>query len=261
MLDRAAVAKWLDDYVKAWETYDPQAIGALFAENATYAFSPFDANPLAGRDAIVANWLANRDAPGTYKAHYQPTAVDGNIAVAWGRSQYYEADGTTPTRIFDNIFVLHFDDEGKCTKFVEWFMQPRGLGNPNSNAVSPILSVMDIDASVTFYTGTLGFERTFVMTDANGKPNFVGVRLGGANIMIGPAEGFVEAADLPKRGTGIQLHIEVPTNMQIDDLYAKAQNAGANITQAVADREWGERVFTLNDPDGYDLMFAQNIQA
>jgi hypothetical protein len=31
------VQRWLDAYVDAWRTYDPAAIGALFAEDATYA--------------------------------------------------------------------------------------------------------------------------------------------------------------------------------------------------------------------------------
>ena len=261
MLDRAAVAKWLDDYVKAWESYDPQAISALFAEHATYAYNPFDAEPVAGRDAIVANWLMNWDASGTYKAHYEPVSVEGQVAVAQGRSQYYEADGQTPTRVYDNIFVLHFNEQGQCSKFVEWFMQPRGQGRENSNGVAPILSVQDIEASLIFYVDKLGFAPGFVMTDEEGNPNFAGVQLGGVNIMMGPTTGYVAAADLPKRGTGVQLHVELPTTMKIDDLYAGVQAAGVDITQTLVDREWGERIFTINDPDGYNLMFAQALQA
>lgn len=37
MLDRASVTAWLDAYVRAWKTYDLQAIGDLFSENATYS--------------------------------------------------------------------------------------------------------------------------------------------------------------------------------------------------------------------------------
>ncbi|MBC8170160.1 MAG: nuclear transport factor 2 family protein [Anaerolineae bacterium] len=125
MIDRASVAAWLDAYVHAWKTYDPQAIADLFGENATYSFQPFDEEPVAGRDAIVANWLENKDKPGTYDGHYEPVAIDGNLAVANGRSSYFEEDGKTLKRIFDNIFILRFDADGRCIEFREWYMEPR----------------------------------------------------------------------------------------------------------------------------------------
>ena len=39
-LDRDTVARWLAAYVRAWQSYDPEAIGALFSDNATYAWHP-----------------------------------------------------------------------------------------------------------------------------------------------------------------------------------------------------------------------------
>ena len=36
------VQGWLDAYVEAWRTYDPDAIGTLFAQEATYAYHPYD---------------------------------------------------------------------------------------------------------------------------------------------------------------------------------------------------------------------------
>jgi ketosteroid isomerase-like protein len=125
MIDHQSVSRWLQEYVTAWETYDPQAIANLFSEHATYRYNPYDAEPVTGRDAIVANWLEYRDAPNTYKAEYHPIAVDGNTAVANGRSVYFEPDGKTLKRQYDNIFVLRFDDQGRCAEFTEWFMQPR----------------------------------------------------------------------------------------------------------------------------------------
>jgi len=125
MITHASVQKWLDDYVNAWKTYDPAAIGALFSKDAGYRYNPYD-EPVRGRDTIVLNWLENRDAPDTYSGQYHPIAVDGNVAVANGQSLYYEADGKTLHRQFDNIFVLRFDDDGLCEDFCEWFMGPRG---------------------------------------------------------------------------------------------------------------------------------------
>jgi uncharacterized protein (TIGR02246 family) len=133
MLDHPTVAAWLEAYSQAWESYDPQAIADLFAEDATYYYHPFDEEPVSGRDAIVANWLENKDKPGRYNGQYHPIAVDGNTAVTNGRSTYYKADGKTIERVFDNIFVLRFDDQGKCVEFREWYMKPRGADYPQTS--------------------------------------------------------------------------------------------------------------------------------
>ena len=60
-------ARWLDAYVEAWRSYDPAAIGALFADDAEYRYHPWD-EPLHGRDAIVASWTGDKDAPGSWEA-------------------------------------------------------------------------------------------------------------------------------------------------------------------------------------------------
>jgi hypothetical protein len=122
MISREEVADWLNMYVAAWKSYDPQEIGELFSEDARYYYSPY-ADPVRGRDAIVANWLENRDTPGTYKAQYEPVAVEGNLAVANGRSTYFEEDGTTFSTEYDNIFLIRFDEDGRCTEFREWYIE------------------------------------------------------------------------------------------------------------------------------------------
>lgn|SRR5579884_3266505 len=123
MADQASVAAWLSAYSEAWRTYDPQAIGDLFSEDAAYYYGPFDEEPVRGREAIVASWLDRRDAPGTYSGQYAPLVVAGDRAVANGRSRYFEADGTTLRTEFDNIFVLRFDADGRCAEFREWYME------------------------------------------------------------------------------------------------------------------------------------------
>ena len=62
------VKAWLGAYVEAWRTYDPAAIAALFTEDATYAYHPWDSGEelVRGRDAIVANWLEERDPAGPW---------------------------------------------------------------------------------------------------------------------------------------------------------------------------------------------------
>lgn len=128
MTDRDHVSRWLADYVAAWKSYDRDAIAALFSDDVSYRYHPYD-EPIRGRDAVVASWLGEgdhagasaRDAPGTYEAEYRPVAVDGDVAVAIGTSRY-----TDPVAIYDNCFVIHFDPDGRCREFTEWFVQRPG---------------------------------------------------------------------------------------------------------------------------------------
>src|SRR5687768_10673963 len=118
-MNRELLQKWLEEYVEAWRTYEPEKIRNLFSENALYFYSPFDEQThLRGRDAIVADWLKQPDAVGSWEAQYAPVAVEGNVGVAQGRTRYFRSDGSIQKQ-FDNIFVLHFDDAGRCTRFTE----------------------------------------------------------------------------------------------------------------------------------------------
>ena len=119
-MDEAAVAAWLNDYSRAWGTYDPEEIGALFSEDIVYCYNPFD-EPVRGREAVVASWLEDPDEPGTYEASYRPVLVAGDQAVARGSSRYLNPDGTVAEE-YDNLFLLRFDGDGRCAEFREWYM-------------------------------------------------------------------------------------------------------------------------------------------
>lgn len=129
-MDKAAVDRWLQAYVSAWESYDRRQIEDLFARDISYRYHPYD-DPVEGREAVVASWLGDgaspsastRDRPGTYGASYRTVAVDGPVAVATGHTQYRDEPGGRITRTFDNCFVIRFDQHGRCQDFVEWFIE------------------------------------------------------------------------------------------------------------------------------------------
>jgi ketosteroid isomerase-like protein len=120
MLTAERLQAWLDAYVEAWRTYDRDAIARLFSADATYAYHPYDDQPLRGRDAIVASWLEEPDAAGSWEAAYRPLLIEGDRAVATGQTRY--ANG----KIYSNLYVLRFDGEGRCAEFIEWYMQHPG---------------------------------------------------------------------------------------------------------------------------------------
>jgi ketosteroid isomerase-like protein len=120
-LDRGWVARWLASYVAAWKSGDRGEILDLFDEDARYRYHPWD-EPLAGREAVADSWLEEPDPPGSFDARYECFAVDGDAAVAVGESTYRNPDGTV-ARVYDNVFLLRFNAEGRCSEFTELYMK------------------------------------------------------------------------------------------------------------------------------------------
>jgi hypothetical protein len=129
-MDLRSAQDWLDRYVAAWMSYEPAAIGDLFSDDVAYRYHPYD-EPVTGRAAVVASWLgesgsgdaSTRDDPGTYEATYSPVAVDGDVVVATGRSSYREDRDGPVVRVYENCFVMRFDDAGRCRDFTEYYVK------------------------------------------------------------------------------------------------------------------------------------------
>ena len=129
-MDQNSAQAWLDRYVLAWESYDPDDVLALFSEDVAYRYHPYD-DPIVGGPAVVESWLgedatgtaSSRDPAGTYEAEYTPIAVDGDTVVATGTSRYREQPGGPIVRVYENCFIMRFDDEGRCREFTEYYIR------------------------------------------------------------------------------------------------------------------------------------------
>jgi ketosteroid isomerase-like protein len=129
-MDLERAQRWLNRYIAAWLSYEPDEISALFSEDVAYRYHPSD-EPVEGREAVVASWLgeeasedaSTRDAPGTYEAEYHPVAIDGDTVVAVGTSRYREAPEGPVVRVYDNCFIMRFDRDGRCRDFTEYYVR------------------------------------------------------------------------------------------------------------------------------------------
>ena len=81
------------------------------------------------RDEVQA-WLepageaSTRDEPGTWEAQYEPFSVDGDRAVAVGWSRYYtDLSKSTIQNLWDNVYLLEFGVDGRCSSFTEYFVE------------------------------------------------------------------------------------------------------------------------------------------
>ena len=119
--DRAMVQRWLDAYVAAWRSYDEAAIADLWTEDAAWIY-PFRVRA-AGRAAITAEWMAEKplfDGRG-YDAEYEPIAIDGPFAVTHGRTLFFDLMTGATQAEYDNVWVLRFAPDGRCSEFHEWY--------------------------------------------------------------------------------------------------------------------------------------------
>lgn len=104
----------------------------------------------------------------------------------------------------------------------------------------PILEVADLRRSLAFYSGLLGFERTYSFP-SDDDPQFVLLAVEDGKLGLAAADGPVETAS-----TSIWAY----TN-DVDAAVEELREAGVRIVDEPSVRPWGERVASVADPDGY----------
>lgn len=108
---------WMDSYVEAWDSNDPEEVAALFHADAVYDPQTAD-GPWHGVAEIVAGWVAIDDTPGNWEFEWQPLVETDDTAVVTGRTTYLD-----PPASYRNLFVIQFDpDNGLCRDCTEWWI-------------------------------------------------------------------------------------------------------------------------------------------
>jgi uncharacterized protein (TIGR02246 family) len=115
-MDRDEVMAWVDGYIGAWRTQDPELVNGLFTEDAAYRTSPYE-EPKVGHEAIKAFWLS--DAGQTFTVEAEPVAVQDQSAVV-----RLEVGYQSPPQEYRDLWVLRFADDGRVSDFEEWAYWP-----------------------------------------------------------------------------------------------------------------------------------------
>jgi catechol 2,3-dioxygenase-like lactoylglutathione lyase family enzyme len=116
------------------------------------------------------------------------------------------------------------------------------------------LTVQDVQRSVDFYCGKLGFTLEW-----NALPRFAMLRLGGAGGtslgLLAWTEAVKDGCELMTRPQAKAVHVELTTD-DLDGLYRELQEHGVQFETPPHDEPW-ERSMTARDPDGYAVEFAE----
>lgn len=124
---------------------------------------------------------------------------------------------------------------------------------PGYNVI-PSIRVRDVPRSLAFYLDTLGFE----LVRGGPTEDNTSIKRGDASLMIESAAAFYS----PQYNEAIRARLggSSPNSLYIeaedlDTLLEAVTAAAVPIIDPLADREWGQSEFTLEDPDGNWLTF------
>lgn len=114
-LDRTQA--WMQGYIHAWTSNQPDDIRALFTSAGEYRTAPF-AEPWRGAESIVDGWVGRGDQPDDWTFRYEILLETTRLAIVRGWTKYKD-----PPREYSNIFLIEFGDAGRASSFTEWWMQ------------------------------------------------------------------------------------------------------------------------------------------
>lgn len=119
-------------------------------------------------------------------------------------------------------------------------------------AITPALTVQDIQASLEYYRDVLGFivQDTF---EDEGKINGALLRAGDVSFVLSQDD-FAQGRDR-KKGVGLRLWCS--TAQDLDQLAHNIESRGGELAGPIQTHSWGARAFAVVDPDGFKISFEQ----
>ena len=112
------------------------------------------------------------------------------------------------------------------------------------------LTCKDLEASTRFYRDAIGFTvaQTF---EREGKVTTAILTAGDCRIVLNQDDGKLGWDRIKGQGFYVQLNVAAPAD--VDAAAARIKVAGGTLLGEPADREWGVRMFTFRDLDGFKL--------
>jgi len=128
--------------------------------------------------------------------------------------------------------------------------------------VTPNLVVADVERSVAFYRDVLGFS-LFASVPDQGPLAFAWMKRDGVNVFLNSVESVREDATLastPIGGTAaLFIVLDAGTVAEGIDALLASIGGRARVRMALKDQFYGMREFSIEDPDGYLIIFAQEL--
>ncbi|MCY3570319.1 MAG: glyoxalase [Chloroflexi bacterium] len=114
--------------------------------------------------------------------------------------------------------------------------------------IVPAFRANNAQALIDWLRDTFGFAEHLVVPDGEGGIAHAQLEWRGSLVMLGSARGHADFMDVTIGRASLSLTAE--SAEQVDDLYRRAQDAGAPIVTPLEETEYGSHAFTTQDPEG-----------
>jgi ketosteroid isomerase-like protein len=126
MVDQPTVARWAEDYRRAWEERDSAAAASLFTEDATYRSDIYEA-PHEGRDGVDGYWSGVTATQGDVVVRMgSPLVVGDRADVEFWTTMTVAGEPVT----LAGCLILDFDASGRCRALREYWNFTAGTNEP-----------------------------------------------------------------------------------------------------------------------------------
>lgn len=124
--------------------------------------------------------------------------------------------------------------------------------------VIPTMHYEDVPAAIKWLCNTLGFKKHLVVEGENNTIAHAQLTLGNGMIMLGSKRDndFDKLVKTPDEVDGFNTQTPYIVVKDIEDHYLRAKNAGAEIVLKLEEQDYGGKLYTCRDPEGYLWNFG-----
>lgn len=214
------------------------------------------------RDAAPGRMLVRHEANASSGGHVTETAVEDFLRQGGAGPEYAALRTLLASQTPDALAASKPVADPVATAFTERATSASSGAKPRDGfaALVPELDVTDLEASLRFWCGPLGFEVAYDRRAAR----FAYLTRGKLQVMLCERNGHWEVADLHRpfgRGINFQMNVE-----RVAPILAALEAADWPLFRppneawyGIGDREGGQLEFLVQDPDGYLLRFAEDV--
>ena len=130
--------------------------------------------------------------------------------------------------------------------------------NPPENMprITPYLHYEDVGAALDWLSRAFGFRERLRMPGPNGTVGHAEMELADGVIMMGrPDDAYQNPKRLGNRTQSLYVYVD-----GVDDHFQRAKAAGATVIQEPKEEFWGDRFYSVEDPEGHQWVFAQHVR-
>jgi PhnB protein len=122
--------------------------------------------------------------------------------------------------------------------------------------IAPYLYYEDVAGALTWLANAFGFDEKMRMPGPDGGIMHAEMNISDGLIMLGcPSPDYKNPKHVGQLTQGLYVYVD-----DVDKHYLQARESGAEIVDEPEDQFYGDRRYTVLDPEGHQWFFAEHIR-